>query len=103
TAKPSRAVRARIPHHLIDVCDPAEGYSAGRFVAEALECIGAIHGRGRVPLLAGGTMLYLRALIDGLAPLPQASPALRRSLDAQAAQQGWPALHAELERIDPQA
>ncbi|MHB1540107.1 MAG: tRNA (adenosine(37)-N6)-dimethylallyltransferase MiaA [Steroidobacteraceae bacterium] len=103
TAKPSRAVRARIPHHLIDVCDPAEGYSAGRFVAEALECIGAIHGRGRVPLLVGGTMLYLRALIDGLAPLPQASPALRRSLDAQAAQEGWPALHAELERIDPQA
>jgi tRNA dimethylallyltransferase len=103
TAKPSSAVRARIPHHLIDVCDPAEGYSAGRFVSEALECIRAIQGRGRVPLLVGGTMLYLRALVRGLAPLPQASEPLRRSLDAQAAREGWPALHAELQRLDPQA
>ena len=103
TAKPSRAVRARIPHHLIDVCDPAEGYSAGRFASEALECIRAIQGRGRVPLLVGGTMLYLRALVHGLAPLPQASEPLRRSLDAQAAREGWPALHAELQRLDPQA
>ncbi len=103
TAKPPSAVRARIPHHLIDVCDPAEGYSAGRFVAEALECIRAIHGRGRVPLLVGGTMLYLRALVRGLAPLPQASVPLRRSLDARAAEEGWPALHAELHRLDPQA
>ncbi len=103
TAKPSSAVRARIPHHLIDVCDPAEGYSAGRFVSEALECIRAIQGRGRVPLLVGGTMLYLRALVRGLAPLPQASEPLRRSLDARAAREGWPALHAELQRLDPQA
>jgi tRNA dimethylallyltransferase len=103
TAKPSSAVRERIPHHLIDVCDPAEGYSAGRFVVEALECIRAIHGRGRVPLLVGGTMLYLRALVRGLAPLPQACLPLRRSLDAQAAREGWPALHAELQRLDPQA
>ncbi len=103
TAKPTPAVRARIPHHLIDVCDPAESYSAGRFVREALASIRQIHGRGRVPLLVGGTMLYLRALIHGLAPLPPASPALRRILDARAAREGWPALHAELARLDPEA
>lgn len=103
TAKPSRAVRERIAHHLIDVCDPAEGYSAGRFVCDALQCIRSIHGRGRVPLLVGGTMLYLRALMHGLSPLPQASPEVRRGLDARAAQDGWPALHAELERLDPAA
>src|SRR5262245_15147859 len=64
TAKPSREVRERTPHHLIDICDAAESYSAGRFVSDALECIGAIHARGRVPLLVGGTMLYLRSLLD---------------------------------------
>lgn len=103
TAKPSPALRARIPHHLIDVCDPAEPYSAGRFVHEALAAIAAIHGRERVPLLVGGTMLYLRALIQGLAPLPPASPHLRRELDARAAREGWPALHAELARLDAPA
>ena len=103
TAKPSLALRARIPHHLIDVCDPAEGYSAGRFVTEALSAIRLIHARRRVPLLVGGTMLYLRALLQGLAPLPPSSPELRRELDARAAREGWPALHAELERLDPQA
>ena len=103
TAKPDRSVRARIAHHLLDRCDPAESYSAGRFVSEALECIAAIHARGRVPLLVGGTLLYLRALLQGLAPLPQASTALRRDLDERAAQLGWPALHAELERLDPLA
>lgn len=103
TAKPSRAVRARIPHHLIDICDPVESYSAGRFVTDALKSIHEIHARGRVPLLVGGTMLYLRALLDGLATLPQAAPELRRELDARAATLGWPALHAELSRLDPQA
>jgi tRNA dimethylallyltransferase len=103
TAKPSRALRERIAHHLIDICDPAEGYSAGRFVADALECIHAIHARRRVPLLVGGTMLYLRALLQGLAPLPQASPELRAELDARAAQHGWPALHAQLAQLDPAA
>jgi tRNA dimethylallyltransferase len=103
TAKPSRALRARIPHHLIDICDPTESYSAGRFVADALEQISAIHGRGRVPLLVGGTMLYLRALLLGLAALPTAAPALRAELDARAAREGWPALHAELKRLDPEA
>jgi tRNA dimethylallyltransferase len=103
TAKPSQAVRATIPHHLIDICDPTESYSAGRFVVDALRCIGEIHARRRVPLLVGGTMLYLRALLDGLAALPQASPELRATLDARAAKEGWRALHAELAALDPEA
>ena len=103
TAKPAPQVRARIPHHLIDICDAAESYSAGRFVSDALETIGAIHARGRVPLLVGGTMLYLRSLLDGLADLPEAHPELRRDLDTRAARAGWPALHAELARLDPAA
>lgn len=103
TAKPPPDVRARLAHHLIDICDPAESYSAGRFVSDALECIGRIHACGRVPLLVGGTMLYLRALLDGLASLPAALPELRRELDARAARAGWPALHAELARLDPTA
>jgi tRNA dimethylallyltransferase len=103
TAKPSAAERGRIPHHLIDICDPADSYSAGRFVQDALAHIGAIHGRGRVPLLVGGTMLYFRALLRGLAPLPQASAERRRDIDARAVREGWPALHAELARLDPQA
>jgi tRNA dimethylallyltransferase len=103
TAKPARALRARIPHHLIDICDPVESYSVGRFVPDALGSIRAIHRRGRVPLLVGGTMLYLRALLRGLAPLPAATPELRAQLDARAARESWPALHAELSRLDPQA
>ncbi|HEX4619554.1 MAG TPA: tRNA (adenosine(37)-N6)-dimethylallyltransferase MiaA [Steroidobacteraceae bacterium] len=103
TAKPAREVRARIPHHLIDICDASESYSAGRFLADALECIRAIHARGRAPLLVGGTMLYLRSLLDGLAALPEACPELRRELDERAARGGWPTLHAELARLDPEA
>ena len=103
TAKPPKALRERIPHHLIDLCDPAESYSAGRFVVDALASIRAIHSRRRVPLLVGGTMLYLRALLQGLAPLPAAAPELRAQLDARAAKEGWPALHAELSRLDPAA
>jgi tRNA dimethylallyltransferase len=103
TAKPPLDVRARIPHHLIDICDAAETYSAGRFVSDALECISAIHARRRVPLFVGGTMLYLRGLLDGLAALPAALPELRRELDTRAARAGWPALHAELARLDPEA
>jgi tRNA dimethylallyltransferase len=103
TAKPSRELRARLPHHLIDICDPTESYSAGRFVADALESVRAIHARGRVPLLVGGTMLYLRALLHGLAVLPTAAPELRAQLDARAAREGWPALHAQLESLDPEA
>ena len=103
TAKPAREVRARIPHHLIDICDAAESYSAGRFAADALRAIREIHARQRVPLLVGGTMLYLRALLEGLATLPAASAPLRSELDARAEALGWPALHAELARLDPQA
>ena len=103
SAKPDRALRQRIPHHLIDICDPADNYSAGRFVADAIAAIEAIHARGRVPLLVGGTMLYLRALMRGLAPLPEASPQVRHEIDQRAARDGWSALHAELARLDPQA
>jgi tRNA dimethylallyltransferase len=103
TAKPSHAVRARVPHHLIDICDPAESYSAGRFVADALRCMHEIRSRGHVPLLVGGTMLYLRALVHGLAVLPAADLALRARLDAEAAREGWPALHARLRTLDPAA
>ena len=103
TAKPSVALRARVPHHLIDICDAAETYSAGRFLEDALRSIRDIHARRRVPLLVGGTMLYLRALRHGLAALPAADPRLRTRLDAQAARRGWPALHAELAQVDAEA
>lgn len=103
TAKPDLATRARVPHHLIDIRDPAESFSAGDFVREADAVIAAIHARGALPLLVGGTMLYFRALRDGLAPLPGADPAIRREIDALAAAHGWPAVHAELARVDPVA
>ncbi len=103
SAKPSLEARARVPHHLIDIRDPAQSYSAGEFVRDARAAIAAIQQRGRWPLLVGGTMLYLRALYQGLAALPPASQGLRRELDAQAASAGWPALHAELERVDAAA
>lgn len=103
TAKPTGELRARLPHHLIDICDPAESYSVGRFVTDAMAAITGAHARRRVPLLVGGTMLYLRALLNGLAPMPQASEALRREIDERAAHSGWPALHAELARLDPEA
>jgi len=100
TAKPDAATRARIAHHLIDVIDPTDAYSAARFARDALAAIAAIRGRGRVPILAGGTMLYFKALTEGLSMLPAADPALRARLDARAAKEGWPALHAELARVD---
>ncbi|MCM2311912.1 MAG: tRNA (adenosine(37)-N6)-dimethylallyltransferase MiaA [Steroidobacteraceae bacterium] len=103
TSKPSAAIRARVPHHLVDICDPTERYSAGRFRRDALELIAAIRARGRVPLLVGGTMLYFRALLRGIAPLPEANPALRARLEQRARQCGWPALHAELASRDPEA
>jgi tRNA dimethylallyltransferase len=103
TAKPSRAVRAQIAHHLVDIRNPTESYSAGDFVRDARVAIDAIHARGRVPLLVGGTMLYLRALHDGLATLPAASAPMRQTIDAEAVRSGWPAMHAELARVDPQA
>jgi tRNA dimethylallyltransferase len=100
SAKPTRADRARVAHHLIDIRDPAEPYSAGEFVADARRLVAEIRSRGHLPLLVGGTMLYLRSLRRGLASLPMASPLLRERLAAQAAEEGWPALHRELARID---
>ena len=101
TAKPSAAERAEVPHHLIDILDPSEAYSAARFVADATRLMAQIRARGRLPLLVGGTMLYFKALRDGLHAMPGADPALRTSIDQRAAAQGWPALHAELARVDP--
>jgi len=101
TAKPSPALQREVPHHLLDLLDPAEAYSAGRFCRDALAAMEQVRSRGRVPILAGGTMLYFRALQRGLAELPEADPALRAELDEAAARDGWPALHAELARVDP--
>ncbi|MCK6400243.1 tRNA (adenosine(37)-N6)-dimethylallyltransferase MiaA, partial [Thauera aminoaromatica] len=103
TAKPNAEERAVCPHHLIDVVTPEESYSAARFRADAIRLMGEIVARGNIPLLAGGTMLYFKALRDGLSDLPAADPELRRALDDEAAGRGWPALHAELARLDPEA
>ena len=101
TAKPDAATRARVAHHLIDIVDPSEAYSAARFRADALAAAAGIRARGRVPLFAGGTMLYFRALTEGLSALPQADPEVRGRIDARAAREGWPAMHAALARVDP--
>ena len=103
TAKPSAAERAACPHHLIDIVSPAESYSAAHFRRDALRLIGEIHARGRIALLAGGTMLYFKALRDGLSDLPAADADLRADIDAAAARLGWPALHAQLAQLDPDA
>ncbi|GAA5234417.1 tRNA (adenosine(37)-N6)-dimethylallyltransferase MiaA [Verticiella sediminum] len=100
TAKPGAEERARVPQHLLDIVDPAETYSAARFRADALALIAAIRDRGRTPVLAGGTMMYYKALQEGLAELPEADATLRIELEARAAREGWPALHAELARLD---
>jgi tRNA dimethylallyltransferase len=101
TAKPSAAEQAAVPHHLIDIRDPRDAYSAADFVADATRCIAGIHARGRLALLVGGTMLYFKAWFEGLDALPRADAALRAALEAEAAARGWPALHAELARVDP--
>ena len=101
TAKPTPAERAAVPHHLIDILDPRESYSAARFVADVQRLATEIAARGRTPLLVGGTMLYFKALFDGLDAMPESDPATRAALDAEAAARGWPALHAELARVDP--
>ncbi len=103
TAKPTRDQRGNVPHHLIDILDPAEAYSAGKFVDDACRCIREIRGRGNVPLIVGGTMLYLKALKDGLASLPRAAPAVRAAIDAEAESLGWPAMHERLAKVDPAA
>ncbi len=101
TAKASAAERAAVPHHLIDILDPAERYSAARFVADATRLVAAIGARGALPLLVGGTMLYFKALFEGLDAMPEADAAVRAAIDARAASEGWPALHAELATVDP--
>jgi len=102
TAKPDAATLAAFPHHLIDLITPEEAYSAARFRNDALACMADIVRRGRFPLLVGGTMLYYKALLEGLAELPAADPAIRAEIDALAATHGWPAVHAELARVDPE-
>ena len=103
TAKPDRATLEKFPHHLIDLISPEESYSAARFRSDALRVMGEITARGRIPLLAGGTMLYFKALRDGLSDLPQADAELRRAIDEEAQRRGWPALHADLAALDPAA
>lgn len=101
TAKPSAADQARVPHHLLDIVDPTDAYSAARFVHDALVAIAGIRERQRLPIVTGGTMLYFKALTEGLSTLPRADPEVRAGIDARAAREGWPALHAELARVDP--
>jgi tRNA dimethylallyltransferase len=101
TAKPSLEERRRVPHHLLDIREPDEVYSAGEFRADCLALVKDIAARGRVPLLVGGTMLYYRALFQGIAALPAADASVREAIDARAAREGWPALHAELATHDP--
>ena len=101
TAKPDAATLARAPHHLLDIRDPTEAYSAAAFCDDARRLMADIVARGKVPLLVGGTMLYFRALLQGLDDLPRADPALRQTLEREAAARGWPALHVELARVDP--
>ena len=101
TAKPSLDERAQVPHHLIDIVGATEAYSAARFVADAQRAIADVRARGRLPIVAGGTMLYFKALTEGLSSLPRADSDMRAQLDARAAVEGWPALHAELARVDP--
>jgi len=101
TAKPDAATRARVAHHLIDLIAPTEAYSAARFCADARGAIAAIRARGRVPILAGGTMLYFKALTEGLSALPRGDAKVRAAIDAEAARAGWPAMHVALARVDP--
>ena len=102
TAKPDAATLERAPHRLIDIRNPDESYSAAQFRDDALQAMAEISGRGNIPLLVGGTMLYFKALRDGLSDLPQADARLRAEIDAEAKRLGWPALHAELKRLDPE-
>jgi tRNA dimethylallyltransferase len=103
TAKPTAEERKRVPHHLIDLVEPTEGYNAGRFRDDAIRAVQDILGRKRIPLLVGGTMLYYKALVSGLDSLPGADREVRNSIDEKAKALGWPALHAELAKVDPKA
>jgi len=101
TAKPTAAERAAVPHHLIDIRDPSQAYSAAEFATDARRLVQEINARGRVALLVGGTMLYFKALFEGLDAMPPADPPLRLAIEARASTRGWPALHAELAKVDP--
>lgn len=101
TAKPAPEERAVAPHHLIDIIDPAESYSVSRFAEDATRLVREISGRGKLPLLVGGTMLYFKSLQNGLDALPPANPDIRAAIDMEAARYGWPALHEKLARLDP--
>jgi tRNA dimethylallyltransferase len=101
TAKPDVATRERVRHHLVDIIDPTEAYSAARFSADALAALAEARSRGRLAILCGGTMLYFKAFTEGLSALPSADRHVRAEIDERAAREGWPALHAELSRIDP--
>ena len=103
TAKPDRATLGRAPHHLIDLIDPTEHYSAARFRSDALNVMHGITGRGRIPLLVGGTMLYFQALLNGLSVLPEADEALRAVIEDEARISGWPAMHAKLNELDSES
>ena len=103
TAKPTEKVRQEITHHLIDIRDPGDPYSAAEFRADAIKVIEGIHHRGNIPLLVGGTMLYLKALKDGFAELPSADVQIRAHILEQAESEGWPALHERLQQVDPEA
>jgi tRNA dimethylallyltransferase len=101
TAKPDACELAQVPHHLINIRDPLHAYSAAEFVTDATRLIGEISARGKLPLLVGGTMLYFKALREGLDDMPKADPVIRKLIEAQATRQGWPALHQELAQVDP--
>ena len=102
TAKPTPEEQAAVPHHLIDILDPLQSYSAAEFVQDTQRLVGEIRARGAIPLLVGGTMLYFKALFDGIDEMPAADPEVRAKIDAQAAELGWPAMHAELAKVDPE-
>ncbi len=101
TAKPTAAELASAPHHLINIIDPTEAYSAADFRIDALKLIEQFHQKGKIPLFVGGTMMYFKALLEGISPLPEAEPEIRAQLEREAQIKGWPALHKELEAIDP--
>lgn len=101
SAKPSPEILQAYPHHLVDILDPAESYSAAQFRSDALAAMADITARGRIPLLVGGTMLYYKALVEGLASMPAADPKIRAALEQKAAAEGWDALHAQLQAVDP--
>lgn len=103
TAKPAADVRRAVPHHLVDILEPTESYSAGRFARDAARLVAEIRARGRLPLLVGGTLLYLKALRDGLSALPRADLRVRAELDREAELHGWAALHERLRQVDPKA